>query len=127
LRLALNVRTHGIILFTERFDECSTFYRDLLRLPVWFEKDQLLCLRFGTGYLMIETGGTANDQRKSSAQNPTVLRFNVDDVNATANDLRQNGIEVEIQTFNWGTIGVFSDPDGNICELKNADDQDFSY
>lgn len=46
--------THGIILGTERYEACLAFYRDVLELPVWFEKERLCCLRFGNGYLKRE-------------------------------------------------------------------------
>lgn len=118
-------RTTGIILGTERFDECVTFYRDVLGLPVWFTKDQLVCLRFGDGYLMIETGGVAVTGHKRAVENPTTLRFNVDDVAGAAVALTARGISVELKSFDWGTVATFADPDGNICELKNADDPFF--
>ena len=124
-KLTLNIRTHGIILGTERFEDCVAFYRDILGLPVWYEKHQLVCLRFGDGYLMIETGGVAREGRKSQAENTTMLRFNVDDVAVAAEDLRQLGIAVDVETYSWGTVGTFLDPDGNVCEFKNADDPFF--
>lgn len=116
----------GIILGTERYEECLEFYRDILGLPVWFEKKGLCCLRFGTGYLMIETGGMARDHRKPNSENPTMLRFNVRDVEGIAKSLGALGIEVELKAFDWGLVGTFVDPDGNACELKNADDPFFS-
>lgn len=118
-------RTHGIILGTKRFDACLRFYRDTLGLPVWFQKPGLVCLRFGAGYLMIETGGTARDTRKPNSENPTMLRFNVDDVVAAAALLEAQGVAVVVKTFDWGTVGTFIDPDGNACELKNAQDPFF--
>lgn len=124
--MKLEVKTHGIILGTERFEECVVFYRDVLGLSVWYVKDKLVCLRFGDGYLMIETGGVASNERKSQAENPTMLRFNVRDVAASAELLRQQGVNVDMQTYSWGTVGTFIDPDGNICELKDADDPFFS-
>jgi lactoylglutathione lyase len=117
--------THGIILETERFEECVKFYRDVLELPLWYEKPGLVCLRFGTGYLMIETGGTANAKRKPSSENPTTLRFNVTNVEAAAKLLRTRNVAVEVTAFSWGTVGTFVDPDGNACDLKNADDPFF--
>lgn len=116
----------GIILGTERYDECLKFYRNIIGLPVWFEKDSLCCLRFGPGYLMIETGGVARNERKPNSENPTMLRFNVRDVESAANLLRGRGVEVKISTFEWGIVGTFIDPDGNACELKDADDPFFS-
>lgn len=119
------IKTHGIILGTERFDACVSFYRDTLGLPVWFEKPGIVCLRFGSGYLMIETGGVARDGRKAQSENPTMLRLDVETVEDAAKELRQRGIDVEVKTFEWGVVGTFVDPDGNACELKNADDPFF--
>ncbi|SHG66974.1 hypothetical protein SAMN05444003_0409 [Cognatiyoonia sediminum] len=84
--LVNTTNTFGIILGTENYDACLSFYRDTLGLSVWFDKGHLCCLRFGDGYLMIETGGVASLCLKTNAQNPTVLRFNVEDVAAAANN-----------------------------------------
>ena len=75
---------------------------------------------------MIETGGMARDNRKLNSENPTMLRFNVQDVEACAELLRKRGVAVEIKAFDWGVVGTFFDPDGNACELKNADDSFFA-
>jgi lactoylglutathione lyase len=123
--LEFKVQTYGIILETERFDDCVAFYREVLGLPVWFEKAQLVCFRFGDGYLMVETGGVATKKRKSKSQNPTTLRFNVESVEGSADALMRMGVHVGIETFDWGTVGTFVDPDGNTCQLKNADDSDY--
>ena len=119
------IETHGIILGTERFDECVKFYRDVLELPVWYEKPGLVCLRFGNGYLMIETGGMARDKRKPNSETHTMLRFNVTDVEAAAKLLESRHVSVEVKHYSWGTVGTFDDPDGNACALKNADDPFF--
>ncbi len=124
-KLSDHLVTPGIILFTERFEDCVTFYRDKLGLPVWFEKAGLCCLRFGAAYLMIETDGVHKAERKTRAGNPTVLRFNVKDVAEAARLLQAQGVPVEVLQFEWGTIGRFMDPDGNLCGLKNADDPFF--
>ena len=124
--LNFKIRTHGIILRTERFEACVAFYRDTLELPVWYEKPGLVCLRLGDGYVMIETGGLARDGRKSQSENSIMLRFNVDDVAAAAEELRRRGVLVNVETFSWGTVGTFFDPDGNVCEFKNADDAVFN-
>ncbi len=123
--MTLDVRTHGIILGTERFEDCVIFYRDTLGLPEWYRKDGLVCLRFGDGYLMVEHGGVAKGERKPNSENPTMLRFNVDDVTASADALRAKGVNVDVRDYTWGRVGTFIDPDGNACELKNADDPFF--
>ena len=124
--LGAATQTFGIILKTELYNECVSFYRDTLGLPVWYEKPSLVCLKFGDGYLMIETGGMKRPGRKSDTENPTMLRFNVEDVFATAASLMQKGVAVKVKVFDWGTVGTFVDPDGNACELKNADDPFFN-
>lgn len=124
-RLGDHLRVPGVILGTERFEACVAFYRDVLGLSVWFEKEGLVCLRFGGGYLMVETGGVARDRRKAQSENPTMLRFNVDDVARCAALLRGAGVDVAIRQFEWGTVGTFMDPDGNACELKDAGDKFF--
>lgn len=123
--IADHVECYGIILFTEKFAECVAFYRDKLGLPFWYEKEGLCCLRFGSAYLMIESGGTAQGQRKALTENPTIIRFNVPDVAAAAILLEAQGIHVDVKHHSWGITGAFIDPDGNVCGLKNADDPFF--
>jgi lactoylglutathione lyase len=125
MTLAAATQTFGIILGTERYEACLAFYRDTLGLPVWYEKPGLVCLRFGDGYLMIETGGHARDARKPNSENPTMLRFNVEDVEAVAAALEAKGVPVAVKHYDWGTVGTFIDPDGNACELKDAGDPYF--
>ena len=53
------------------------------------------------------------------------IRINVDDVEGVANTLVTKGVDVVVKSFEWGQVGTFHDPDGNKCELKNADDPFF--
>lgn len=115
----MHVRQPGIILFTENYEACVRFYRDILGLPLLFPGEGLTTLKYGGAYLMVESHGVANAEGKERAENPTVLRFNVDDVSAAADELQEKGVTVEVLRFDWGTIGVFYDPDGNRCELKD--------
>lgn len=124
-KLSDQVQCHGVILFTERFEDCVAFYHQKLGLPLWYEKPGLCCLHFGSGYLMIERGGVGKAARKGLSENPTILRFNVADVAAAARSLAAEGIAVDIKHHSWGTTGAFLDPDGNVCGLKNADDPYF--
>ena len=116
----------GIILRTERFDACVSFYRDILGLELWYTKEDLVCLRFGSGYLMIEKGGCSSPTRKGGEHSPHIFRFDVADVAGTAAKLKAQGIDIEVFNLDWGSIAAFADPDGNPCELKNADDPFFA-
>lgn len=113
----------GVILCTQLYDECVTFYSTVLELPIIETLDnkhsKLTVLAFSTDcYLMIETGGRYSSSPKTTNQNPVWLRFNVKSVVQAAEDLGLKGIAVNVRKEPWGTVGDFKDPDGNMCSLK---------
>ncbi|WP_425404229.1 VOC family protein [Hwanghaeella sp.] len=113
----------GIILFTRNYDACVHFYTGTLGLPVMYAKDEpgskLTCCDYGGAYLMIEGGGPDPAETKTVDQNPTKLRFNVEDVEAAAAELRRKGVPLTVESHPWGTIANFTDPDGNLCSLRD--------
>ena len=116
----------GLLLFTEHYDACVHFYRDVLGFEVFAEKPSLVVFRFGSGYLMVEGNGVAAPGGKSRAQSPVTMRLNVADVAAVATRLGAEGVPVKVESFAWGTIGSFLDPDGNRLELRNHFDGFFA-
>lgn len=123
------VRT-GVILNTENYDACVSFYRDIFELRHLFSRQEnghkLACFELGAGYLMIETGGWANPAGKDVRENCTKLRFNVPSLEEARRSLRSRGIEAEISTFSWGSTINIHDPDGNrigIREESSFNDQ----
>ena len=113
----------GVILCTEKYDECVGFYSEVLNLPILEvlddEHSKLTVLSLGTNtYLMVETGGTAIPSGKNLNQNPVWLRFNVKSVEDAAQELLDKGIKVKIRKEIWGTVGDFMDPDGNKCSFR---------
>jgi len=122
----------GVILCTEKYDECVAFYSEVLNLPVIEtlddEHSKLTVLRFGEDtYLMVETGGTAVPSGKDLIQNPVWLRFNVKSVEDAAAELLDKGIDVQIRKEVWGTVGDFRDPDGNMCSFREEPSGEPSY
>ncbi|GGK29204.1 hypothetical protein GCM10010965_22590 [Caldalkalibacillus thermarum] len=95
------------------------FYTQKLGLPLRKKGESLSILEFGGSYLMIEKGGVASSGEKTRAQNPTVLRLNVHDFEQTVQELREREVHVEVIKFDWGTIGVIIDPEGNRIEIKD--------
>jgi lactoylglutathione lyase len=116
----MNIVQHGIILYVEKYDACVAFYRDVVSLEVAYAKESLTCFHFGAAYLMVEDGGKGSKVEKTLTQNPTVLRFNVSDLEVAAIELESRGAQVQRLSYEWGSIGVFIDPDGNRCELKSS-------
>jgi lactoylglutathione lyase len=122
----------GVILCTEKYDECITFYSEVLNLPVIDtlddEHSKLTVFRFGKNtYLMVETGGKAIPSGKDLSQNPVWLRFNVKSVEDAAVELSDKGIDVKIRQEIWGTVGDFMDPDGNMCSFREEPSEEPSY
>ena len=92
----------GVVLCTENYRRCVSFYTEVLELPVMFSLDnhhsQLTCCNLGKeNYLMIEKGGKAVQGRKSVDQNPTRLRFNVDDVEMIAKRISRKSVDVIVR------------------------------
>ena len=109
----------GLVLFTENYAACIAFYRDALQLPVEYQQANLVRFTVGDGYLMVEQGGRAHAAGKGKTEGP-VLRFNVENLNEAAALLRSRGVAADVQHWDWGSIAVFFDPDGNRCELRSA-------
>lgn len=108
----------GFILFLENYEEHVAFYTDKLGLRLRERKEGLSKLDFGGGYLMIEDNGVASAAEKTRAQNPTVIRIEVDNFDAAIEELEYRGIPIEVHHFSWGTIGSIIDPEGNRIEIK---------
>ncbi|RPF55495.1 VOC family protein [Aquisalibacillus elongatus] len=119
----------GLILFVEEYEKCIDFYRDVLQLPIRNIKDTLVTFDLPNGYLMVEQGGIASNQEKQREQNPTVIRFDVDTLKTEVERLEERGISFinkKIE-FDWGTIAVFTDPDGNRIELGEINSSSGSF
>jgi lactoylglutathione lyase len=119
----MNVSRTGIILNTENYAECVSFYKNLFNLPVLFDQKngdfQLTCFEFDGSYLMIETEGYAVPEGKTVQQGASKLRFNVTDIEAAHRAIKAYGIDAEIIRNDWGsTVNIF-DPDGNRIGIRD--------
>jgi len=119
----MNIVRTGIIINTEKYDECVLFYKNLFNLRILFEERygdfQLTCFEFEDSYLMIETDGFANPDGKTVKENSTRLRFNVSCIEDALETIRDYGIEAKINKNKWGsTINIF-DPDGNRVGIRD--------
>lgn len=119
----MNISRTGVILNTEKYDECVDFYRKAFDLKILFQQVdgdfRLTCLEFGAAYLMIETGGIASTGGKSVSQNATKLRFNVTDINIALKKLTVLGIDAEVTRNDWGSSINLFDPDGNRIGIRD--------
>lgn len=114
----MKIMETGFILFLENYEENVSFYTDKLGLEMRERKAGLSKLNFGGSYLMIEDRGVASSAEKTKAQNPTVIRIEVQDFDETIRELMARDISVKVHKFDWGTIGAIIDPEGNRIEIK---------
>ncbi|OPA73668.1 hypothetical protein BVG16_26575 [Paenibacillus selenitireducens] len=114
----MEIKETGFILFLENFEKNVNFYIDQLGLKVRERKEGLTKLDFGGGYLMVENNGVSSHTEKTRAQNPTVIRIEVEAFEETIRELESRGVLVVVHQFNWGAIGVIVDPEGNRIEIK---------
>jgi len=119
----MNIVRTGIIVNTEKYDECVSFYKNLFGLKVLFKERfgefELTCFEFEGSYLMVETDGYANPEGKTVKENSTKLRFNVSNIEDALATIRKYEIEAKITKYDWGsTIDIF-DPDGNRIGIRD--------
>ena len=110
----------GIILYTLKYQECVTFYKEVMGLEILFANETLTCFDFGGAYLMVEVEDDMVSEQ-STERVRTCLRFNVKDVKMETERLKGLGIEVDYQEHAWGKVAKLYDPDGNLCALKDSD------
>ena len=107
----------GFILFVEKFHECEKFYTETIGLRILYRKESLTAFEFGNGYLMLES---ESGETRKAPRGSFVIRFNIGDLASATRYLELQGVDLVTHHFEWGSIAVFTDPDGNRCELKTS-------
>lgn len=119
----MNILRTGVILNTENYEECVSFYEKVFDLEILYREKsntfQLTCFAFGGSYLMIETGGLARPAGKPVSENAAKLRVNVSDIEEALEKLRSHGIHAEIRFNAWGSTIDIHDPDGNRIGIRD--------
>ena len=114
---------HGLVLPVADYTGCVAFYRDVLDLPVLFQLDRadsvLTAFDLAGAYLLVEPGGIAKTPETFPDDAQVRLRFNVADLDAAIAELRGKGVTVDRLDRAWGSVGLFRDPDGNLCQLRD--------
>jgi lactoylglutathione lyase len=105
------IQETGLLLNVKNYEKCVRFYSEKLGLLIRFQKPYLTTFDFGGGYLLIERGRDKNALRNG------VIRLNVRDVPKAVKAFQKRGLKIKFFSCDWGDIGQFKDPDGNIIEL----------
>lgn len=118
-----------IILYVNDFEKTMFFYKEILGLPVKMQHDTYVEFDTGSTTLSINTResvkeitGLSVPEANTSTQTFEV-GFVVEDVEATVDMLRQNGVPIikEPVTKPWGqTVAYVADPDGHFIEICSS-------
>ena len=119
----MKIERLGVIINTEKYSECVSFYLTILEAEIMFELDdeysKLTCLQFGDCYLMVEAEGVARRDGKRINECPTKIRINVTDVMEAQKKLLVMGTKAEVRKYPWGTVINTFDPDGNRVGIRD--------
>ncbi|MFD0772020.1 VOC family protein [Bacillus sp. CGMCC 1.60114] len=118
-----------IILYAKQYEECITFYRDILQLPIKGEHGTYV--EFDTGSTILAINSRDSVQELTGLSIPNTLSksstfeigFVVDDVTETIHNFKEHGVTVLVEpvTKPWGqTISYVADPDGNYIEICSS-------
>lgn len=124
------LRLTHVRLLVKDFAACFRFYRDVLGFEVLWGEEGGRYADFKAGdaivalyhrRLMAEAVGTAGQPADVDVQDRAALIFAVDDVDATCQQLKAQGVDFVTQPQDrpdWGIrTAHFRDPDGNLIEI----------
>ena len=119
----MKIERTGLILYVKKYDECKSFYGNILELDIFFQNAELCCFDFYGTYLMVEKEDRKEhlDLNPEHVKNFSCIRMNVENVNELADFLFQKNVEVDYQEHDWGKVVKFKDPDGNLLAFKDEE------
>jgi catechol 2,3-dioxygenase-like lactoylglutathione lyase family enzyme len=104
---------------TDDFGRSMRFFRDVLGLEVWVQGEEQAILKTQSGQ-QLEVFGRGEREKELTAS--PVVGFEVDDIDAARDELRQNGIELIGDVGRWNGFAwqYFRSADGHIFEIKSS-------
>ena len=118
-----------LILYVADFEKSLRFYRDVLGVPVRAEHGSYVEFDTGSTILAFNTRESAREVTGlaipdgEAASHTFELGFVVEDVPATIESLRQQGVTIvkEPVVKPWGqTVAYVADPDGHFLEICSS-------
>lgn len=110
-------KINPIILFVKNFNECLSFYRDVLGLRLVGSPSE------NSNFATFDVGGTdfsIHGGYKGKGNGPIQIHFITDDISSEVKRMKNLGTRFaeEIKEFPWGGLeATFVDPDGNEIDL----------
>ena len=97
----------------------TTFYRDILGLPVVEQNERFVAFGGAGAPLALEAGGPPPDGPRSKERHPTLSQFAVAALDLAVAALAARGVPIEgaIKRGAFGALAFFRDPEGNRLAL----------
>ncbi len=113
----------GVIIWTERLEEMSDFYRDTLGLEPHSVRPDFVAFRWGDVRLSIG----AHTRVKGGAKDPyrIMVNLSVRDIHSFYEDALERGVRFvrPPEQEHWGGyVATLEDPDGNLVQLLQLRD-----
>jgi len=114
----MEIKETGFLLRVENYEECVRFYSEILGFPIRYQKEGLTNFQFGNAYLLLEKAWEPSPKEIRARENPPyILRINLDNVAEMIQKVKSKGVGVQYFDFDWGEVGNFRDPGGNLVEF----------
>jgi catechol 2,3-dioxygenase-like lactoylglutathione lyase family enzyme len=112
------LKSINTILYCKKWQETVTFYRDILKLPVFFSTDWFIEFQF-TSTARLSIADERRSRIKSSAGTGITLTLQVDNASAAWHYLHHCGVVLgPLQEHPWqATVFYFFDPEGYRLEI----------
>ncbi len=108
-------------LWVELMEASISFYRDILGIPLVRKGESWAHFDIGQGAMLeLMSGGKATGAPKTPDQQPVILGLRVEDLVRSVAELKENGVRFigDIGEYRGTRWAQFSDPEGNVLEIK---------
>lgn len=108
----------GIVIWTDKLDLMTAFYKDTLQLPVHSEKPDFVSFDFGKFRLNIGTHSKITGNAKDPYR--VMIHLSVGDIHYWHHRLVSRKVNFirKPEKETWGgMVATFEDPDGNLIQL----------
>jgi lactoylglutathione lyase len=126
----MNFKLSYTRLLVDNFKDCFLFYRDIMGFKAVYGAEDDVYTDFDTGpvtlamfnrqYMSLAIG-TSNLPSEAEAQDRACLCFEVDGVDSTSEQLKNNGVRLVTEPADHADWGIraahFRDPAGNLIEI----------
>jgi predicted enzyme related to lactoylglutathione lyase len=108
----------GVIIWTADLQQMSTFYRDVLELPVHSSRAHFVA--FDLGGIRLSVGLHSQVRGKTTELSRVMVNLDVDNIQQSYERLLARGVDFirSPEREHWGGwVATFRDPDGNLLQL----------